>query len=178
MKKYVVLIILLILLFPVTIHAKERLEIYCNKNELNSNEEIECKILANDLSFIVTGISAKLKISSNIDIVSSKYDDKKWKMLDDEFDVKDINLINEKPIKENTIEIATFTIKSSSNKKLKENIVLEDLIIGDQNYEKRKIDIKNVTIYINKNNRNYILYISLITMLIILSIIKVNRGAV
>ena len=126
-------------------------------------------------------------MSSNINIISSKYDDKKWKMLDDEFNVKDINLINEKPIKEDTIEIASFKIKSNSNKRLKEDIILEELLIGDQNYEKRKIDVKKETIYVNiknNSNENYIIYISLVLIVavIIFSIIiskkKDKRGAV
>ena len=187
MKKYVVLVVFLILLFPSTVSAKERLEISCNKTELKTNEESECKIIATDLDFTITGISVKLKMSSNINIISSKYDDKKWKMLDEEFNIEDINLINEKPIKEDTIEIASFKIKSDSNKKLKEDIILEDLLIGDQNYEKRKIDVKNETIYINtknKSNKNYFIYISLVLIgaIIIFSIIrskkKDKRGAV
>lgn len=187
MRKYVFLIIFLILISPTTIKAKERLEVSCNKTQLKANEETECKIIASDLNFTVTGVSVKLKTTSNIEIISSKYNDKKWKMLDDEFNVKDINLINGNPIKEDTLEIASFKIKSSISKKIKEDIILEDLLIGDQNYEKRKIDVKNETIYINtKNNidNNYILYISLVLVgaIIIFCIIrynkKDNRGAV
>ena len=186
MKKHVVLIIFLLLISPITIDAKERLEVICNKTELKTNEETDCKIIASDLSFTVTGVSVKLKASSNISIINSKYNDKKWKMLDDEFNVKDINLINEKPIKEENIEIASFTVKASSNKKSKEDIILEDLLIGDQKYEKRKIDVKNETIYINTKsiNNNYLIYIGLVLIVaiivfyIIRSKKKVSRGVV
>ena len=43
------------------------------ENILKTNEETECKIIAKDLNFIITGISAKIQISDNIDIISSKY---------------------------------------------------------------------------------------------------------
>lgn len=187
MRKYVVLITFLILAFPNTINAKERLEVSCNKIEIKANEETECKIIAKELDFVITGISAKLKVSENINILSSNYNHEKWMMLDDEFNIEDINLINEKPIKEKNIEIASFIIKSNSNKKLEENIILEDLLIGDQKYEKRKIDVKNETIYINKkknSNKNFIIYISsiLIGLILVFCIMKckkkVSRGAV
>ena len=136
MRKYAVLIFFLMLTFPITINAKERLEISCNKLELKTNEETECKIIGKDLDFIITGISAKLKISENIEVINSNYNDNKWIMLDEKFDIMDINLINEKPIKEEIIEISSFKIKSNSNKSIKEVILLDDLLIGDHNYEK------------------------------------------
>lgn len=170
MRKYIVIIFFLMLVFPATINAKERLEISCNKVELKTNGETECKIIAKDLDFVITGISAKLNISENISIINSNYNNKKWMMLDDEFNIKDINLINEKPIKEDTIEIASFKIKANSKKKIKEDILLDDILIGDQNYEKRKMNIEKETIYINTiqdSNMNYIVYISIVLLVIV-----------
>ena len=177
MKKYVILVILAILLFPTVVNAKEKLEVSCKKTELKTNEETECKIVASDLKFIITGVSLKIKTPSSIKIISSKYDDTKWKMLDDKFDVKNISLINEKPIKENIIEIASFIIKSNSSDKTKVDVILKDLLIGDQNYEKRKIDVKNETIYINTNSNsdnNYIVYIGLVLAVVIIMLFVVR----
>ena len=167
MRKYIIIILFLILIFPTNTNAQERLEVNCNKIELKTNEETECKIIAKDLNFIITGISAKIQISDNIDIISSKYNSKKWKMLDEEFNVEEINLINEEPIKEDNVEIASFKIKANTSNKLKDEILLEDLLIGDQNYEKREINVQNEIIYINKkynSSKNYIVYAILILL--------------
>jgi len=167
MKKYIIILLFLMLIVPTNTKAQERLEINCNKIELKTNEETECKIIAKDLEFIITGISMKINISKNINIESPKYNSEKWKMLDEKFNVEEINLINEQPIKEDNIEIASFKIKANASKKIKDEILIEDLLIGDQNYEKREINVQNEIIYINKKNnitKNYIVYVILIML--------------
>jgi len=187
MKKYIIVLLFLMLIFPTATKAQERLEVNCTKVELKTNEETECKIIAKDLDFVITGISAKIKVSKNINIVNSEYNNEKWMMLDEEFNVEEINLINEQPIKEDNVEIASFKIKSNTSSKVKEEILLENILIGDQNYEKREIKVQNEILYINKkynSSKNYIVYVILVLLgafmafCVIRGKKKGNRGAV
>lgn len=149
MKKKILLSMLLLLL-PLNVFASDnKVTINCDKYLLKNNETTTCKINAENLNFITTAISGQIKISNNLEIIETNYDNSKWKILDDKFDVQDINLISENRNVESNYIIATFKIKAKHKKTETGEIKLVNLSLGDENYESHNISVKDVTLDLN-----------------------------
>ena len=141
MKKKLLLFALL-LIMPLNVFAKENeVTIDCDKYILKNKEEVTCKILAKNFNFTATSISGQVKLGNNLELLESNYDSENWKMLDDKFNVHDINLISENKDKKTNFTIATFKIRAKNEKELKEKIQLVNLSIGDENYESHDISV-------------------------------------
>ena len=93
MIKKMMFLMVLFFIMPIVALAENNISVICDKTALKNGEETNCKIEATELDFVVTNISAKLNIGSNLEVVSSSYDDTVWRILDSRFDVKEMNLI-------------------------------------------------------------------------------------
>lgn len=146
MNKKILLIIVVFLMFPLVVLADEEVIITCDKLEMKNNEEIECQILVENLSFNVTSISGEIELDKNLELVSSSYDEEKWKMLDQNFNVKNINLISEEKDEENTFTIATFKVKAINKEEGVSTIKFNNVILGDENYESHEVSVEDISI--------------------------------
>ena len=155
MKKVLFVILISIMVFPYNIFAKEKITLNCEKDSLYNNQQILCEINVGDLEYIATSISGKIKLSDNLIITESFYDDSNWMILDNKFSVEDINLISEnKEMKEN-FQIARFRVKAINKKNTIGKIEFENVIIGDENYDEREEIVEYFTLkleYIEKDN--------------------------
>lgn len=155
MKKKILLVLLLIFLLPMNAYANEnKVSINCDKYLLENNEETTCMIKAENFNFVTTSISGNIKLSNNLKLIESTYDDSKWKILDNKFNVKDINLISENKAIEQNYTIATFKIKAINKNNDQGKINFENLSIGDDFYEGHDISVEEVTINLNYNEKN------------------------
>lgn len=169
MKKSIIFIISLFMLIPINISALDKISIACDDKVLTNEKEMECRIYSNNLSFIATSISAKVKVSNNLVITTSSYDDTKWLMLDEKFDVREINLISEDKEKKDNLEIARFKVKATNKKSTNGEIKIEQIVFGDENYENRELQNESLSIkleYQEKNN-NYIYVIILLSIILL-----------
>ena len=145
MKKILLIIFITMIFFPYEVLAKEKIVIECEENTLYNNQEIDCKIIADNFDYIVTSITGKIKTSDNLIITNSLYDDSKWMILDDVFNVEDINLISEFKEERKYFVIANFKLKAI-NKETSTGIVsFEEVIIGDEYYEEKEKTIENIS---------------------------------
>lgn len=174
MKKYILVIIITLLIIPTNVLAKSNLKIECNKTKLHNNEETTCQIMANNLEYIATSISAKVTTTENIEIISSEYDEKQWIMFDKTFSVKDINLISEQVEKKEPLPIVKFKVKAINNKNTTDKITIKDIIIGDENYEEHEELDSNITLklsydkkYDEQSNKNIIIIITSLIIIIV-----------
>lgn len=151
MKK--ILIIIMLLLFPINVYAKD-LVIECNDIILENTKETICQIKAKDLSFDVTNIKGKIIVSDNLKILSSSYDDTIWKIFDQKFSVEDINLISENKNNGNNFIIATFKIRANNKQDTTGEIKFTDVEIGDDNYEGHKFENQKLIINLKYNSEN------------------------
>lgn len=155
MKNKILITIFLLLLLPINAFANEnKISINCDKYWLKNNDEILCKINAENINFVTTNITGQIKVSENLEIIQSNYDDSKWKIFDSNFDVKDINLISEnKNIKEN-YTIATFKVKAKHKEATNGKIQFVNVVLGDENYEDHNIIVDDVTFELKYDNKN------------------------
>lgn len=174
MKKYIIVILITFLIIPNNVLAKSNLKIECDKTKLHNNEETSCQIIANNLEYIATSITAKVTTPENIEIISSEYDKEQWIIFDKTFTVKDINLISETIEKKEPLKIASFKVKAINNNTATEQITIKDIIIGDENYEEHEELETNVTLklsydkkYDEQSNKNIIIIITSLIIIIV-----------
>ena len=94
MKKRFLFILLLVFLFPVFTNAEE-VKLTCDKLEVKKDEEINCQIVASGVEYVTTSVVGQITIDDNMELISSEYDEENWKILDQEFSVRSINLMSE-----------------------------------------------------------------------------------
>jgi len=186
MLKKIIILILLFLCYPLYAVASNSINILCNDTILKNEQETECKILANNLKFIVTSVSGEVLVSDNLLITESSYDVSNWKMFDNKFNVKDINLISEEKQKQKELTIASFKIKAINKKDSVETIMFKDAVLGDENYEEHEIIVDNVSVdlvyqksqgtVLNKNLVNVIATTMILILLFyVLYLVKKNK---
>ena len=151
MKK--ILIICMLLLFPMSVYANE-ISIECNDVTLENNKETTCEIKVKDLSFNATNVAGKVAVSENLKITSSSYEDSIWKILDEKFNVANINLISEYPNNGTSFTVATFKVKAINKKEETGEIRFTDIEIGDDSYEDHIFESKTKTIELKYDNTN------------------------
>ena len=86
--------LLLVFLFPVFTNAEE-VKLTCDKLEVKKDEEINCQIVASGVEYVTTSVVGQITIDDNMELISSEYDEENWKILDQEFSVRSINLMSE-----------------------------------------------------------------------------------
>ena len=116
--------------------------------------ETECKIKAQNLNFITTSISGKINVSDNLLIVSSTFDQENWKILDNTFNVNDINLISENRNPKSNFTIATFKIKAINKTDTTGEIKFVNVELGDENYESHNINVNSLLLELNYDEKN------------------------
>jgi hypothetical protein len=155
MKNKMLLLIFLLLLLPLNVFAStNKVTISCEKFLLKNNEETTCKIIAKNLNFITTSISGKVKFSNNLELIESNYDNAQWKILDDKFNVKDINLISENKNIGSNYTIATFKVKAKNKIDTMGQIKIDNLYLGDENYESHNISVEEKIIDLKYDKQN------------------------
>lgn len=176
MKRIFLKSLLLIIFFPSLVSAKNEINIICDKNTLTYNETTECTIYANDFEYIITNISGQIEISNNLEIVNSTYNNNNWLVLDDEFNVKDINLISENKKEEKDLIIAKFTIKQKTNENNTSKITFKEVIVGDENYESHEIKVNEFELNLNyRCSMSKIIILCLILVVLMLILIIKNK---
>ena len=155
MKNKILLSIFLLLILPFNVFAKENeISINCNKEILRKNDETICKIIAENLKFTTTSISGEIKLSDNLELIDANYDDKKWKIFDDKFDIQNINLISEIKNVESDYTISTFKIKAINKTESLGKIQFINVILGDENYESHNISVDEKIIELTYETKN------------------------
>lgn len=177
MKKILLIIFITMTFFPYEALAKEKIVIECEENTLYNNQEIDCKIIADNFDYIVTSITGKIKTSDNLIITNSLYDDSKWMILDDVFTVEDINLISETKEEREYFVIANFRLKAINKEKTTGIVSFEEVIIGDEYYDEKEKTIENISLELKydekqdiKINKNIIILLISLAAIIISSI--------
>lgn len=148
MKKSLLFLIISFLVLPLGVFAEERISLTCDKLEAKKNEELECQIVANDLEFILTSVTGKIKLDDNLELIGSSYDENVFKMLDDEFSVENINLMSEELEKNSNILIASFKVKANNEETITSKISFEEVLLGDDNYESHEMNVESIDIYL------------------------------
>lgn len=149
------IIILSILLLPLSVSANtNKVSISCEKFLLKNNEETTCRILAENLDFTTTSISGRVKLSNNLELIESNYDNITWKILDNKFDITDINLMSENKKIGSNFTIATFKIKTKNKIDTTGNIKIENLSFGDENYESHDISAEELILDLKYDKQN------------------------
>ena len=183
-KKFVFLAILMLL--PITVLAEEKVVISCDKTTIKNNEEMNCKIEVSGLDYTVTSISGKVKVKENLKIVDSSYDSNTWKIFDEFFDIKNINLVSESKDKKETLTIATFKVKAVNSEKVTSAISFNDVILGDEDYNDHEIKVDPVNVELeyeevdvdNPDTGDYELIIFAISVIVFSSLILVSMKKV
>lgn len=146
MKKRFLFILLLVFLFPVFTNAEE-VKLTCDKLEVKKDEEINCQIVASDVEYVTTSVVGQITIDDNMELISSEYDSENWKILDQEFSVRSINLMSENlELKDNYV-IAEFKLRSTSEESVFSTVSFDNVMLGDVNYENHEIEVEEVKIY-------------------------------
>jgi len=153
MLKKLIITIICIFSFPLSVYAKNNVNIVCDKEELYNTEEAQCKIIADSLDYVVTSISGQVKVGNNLSITSSSYDDSKWMMLDSKFNVKDINLISEDKKHKDNFIIATFKLKATNKKNSVDTISFENVMFGDEDYQDREQKVESISLNLKYNEK-------------------------
>jgi len=188
MKKRYMLILFIVFMFPISVFAKENdVFISCSNVEIANGDEFECEIKASNLNFVVTNITGQIEVSDNLIINSSSYDTNNWMILDDEFNVNDINLISEnRELKENII-VANFKVKAVNDKEDIGKIQFSNVVFGDERYEEHSIDVADLFINLAYNNEddniddnpptgNIYIFIIVCVAVLMLLIMKKNKN--
>lgn len=175
MKKNILVLMLVLLVYPYSTSAKENITITCKNTTLFNNQETECVIKAENINYGITSISAKTSTTQNLEITESSYDDTKWFMLDKEFTVKDINLISETKENGQAITIAKFKIKANNKNNSTETIKITDIVIGDEVYEEHNEESSEIMLklqydekYDAEKQQNKVIIITLISLVVII----------
>ena len=146
MKKYLVLILFIVLCLPCIVKA-EIVEISCDKRDVKNGEEINCQIMAKEIDFKTTSLSGKIVLDEQLELISSDYDETVWKILDSEFVVTNMNLISEEIMEDSDYLIAIFKVKAINEETVVSKVKLTDVLIGDENYENHSISVEDYSIY-------------------------------
>lgn len=155
MKNKVIYIFFLLILSPLNVFALENeITILCNKIELKNNEETECRIEAKNINFITTSISGQLQLSDNLSITNSSYNHNNWKILDNTFNIKDINLISENKSTQSNFKIATFKIKAVNKNDTTGKIKFVNVELGDEEYETHNIKVNDLLLELKYDKKN------------------------
>jgi len=181
MKKVFVFLTVFMLL-PMTVLAEEKAVISCEKTIIKNNEEMNCKIEVTNLNYIVTSVAGKVNITENLEIVSSSYDSNTWKIFDNNFDVKNINLISESIENKEEITIATFKVKAINNNKTTGGIAFNEVVLGDDEYNDHDIQVETLNIELdyeeviedNPSTGDYDLIIFACTIVFFLSFVIIS----
>lgn len=150
MKKSIFLMFIF-LLVPLKAFAANDVSISCSKTKLKINEETTCKINANNLNFNAIDVTGKIKLGSNLQLVSSSYDKGTWLSLDNKFSVTDINLMRHSNEKVNSITIATFKIKASDTATGESSIEFNNIALGNSEYQSVSLSCSPVKINFGSN---------------------------
>lgn len=146
MKKRLLFVLLSLFFVPVFTNAEE-VKLTCDKLEVKKDEEINCQIVANDVEYVTTSVVGQVTIDDNMELISSEYDSENWKMLDQEFSVRSINLMSENlELKDNYV-IAEFKLRSISDETVFSTVSFDNVLLGDENYENHEIEVEEVKIY-------------------------------
>lgn len=154
--KFRYLILLILILIPSSVSAKEAIEIECKKEK----NIYECKVSGN-VSYEVSAIDFHFSLPKYANVKSYKLDsrwegsaDDNWVSLYSEIDSKDI--------------FPLLTLQIESKKSIKESdFKITDLIIYDKEFKEHKVNEKNVD-----NNKKKIL-ISIICVILIIGTIAI-----
>lgn len=154
MKNKILLIVMLLLL-PLNVFAKENsILVNCDNLSLENNMEVQCEIVAENFNYSVTSISGQVKLSENLKLIESNYDNKIWKVLDKKFTVRDINLIGEDKYVESNFKIAIFKIKAVNKKDSEGLIQLVNVVVGDDMYESHNITVDEKQLNLRYDKKN------------------------
>lgn len=155
MKKRLGFILFLVIFFPVNVFASDnRVYISCDKTEIKKEDEMQCRINASNLDFIVTSIAGQVELSDNLEAIFSSYNNDDWMMLDSEFDIADINLISENRELKKDILIAEFKIKAINEGEELGKISFKNVMFGDAEYENHEFEVDDVLVNLVYTNQN------------------------
>lgn len=89
-------------------------------------------------------------MDENLELVSSTYNTDEWQMLDQEFDVRNINLISEELLEKECFMVASFVIKVINDEDLTVTVSFENVLLGDENYVNHESEISSIKIMIEE----------------------------
>ena len=175
MKKFLLLVIGIILMPSCVFASDNSVYIGCEGNKYKTNDEIKCNIYV-DVDFIVTSVSGKILLDDDLELVSSSYDNDNWLMLDENFSVESINLISENKKERDKFIIASFVIKAINKEDISASkISFDDVVLSDENYEEHEIVADSFDLNLEYKSNNNIFVVLLFAFLVMVVIYLVNK---
>lgn len=89
-------------------------------------------------------------MDENLELVSSTYNTDEWQMLDQEFDVRNINLISEELLEKESFMVASFVVKVINDEDLTATVSFENVLLGDENYVNHESEISSIKIMVEE----------------------------